>query len=140
MKSRPLFPRKKKPKGRLESVVSAGVQAYLSTRNDLYCWRSNTGAAKYDDFYVAFGKKGAADIQGVQALLFGDLLVGRFFGIETKREIGGTVSEEQERWGANVTNHGGLYIVARGIEAVAEGLGPEQVRVTKLVKPRVYPR
>ncbi len=146
MKPRPLFPRKSKPKGRLESQVSAGITAYLDMRNDFWWWRSNTGGANYDGFHVQFGIKGAADLQGLQAVLMlvpgthQQIITGRFVGIEVKREIGGEVSQDQERWGQNITNHGGLYLVANDLETVIQGLGPEQVRVTKIpMRNRVYP-
>jgi len=122
-------------KGRLERQVQTGVLAYLSIRKDIIFWRQNVGAVKFDDFFVRFGLRGAADIQGIQGP------TGRFFGIECKREIGGKVSQEQENWGQNVENAGGLYIVARSVEAVEKALGPEQVRVVKLAtRKRIYPR
>jgi hypothetical protein len=123
-----------KSKGRLESDVKAGVIAYLSIRQDLFFWRANTGAANFNGYYVQFGLKGAADIQGVQGPN------GRFFGIETKREIGGRVSGDQERWGAAVVSAGGIYVVSRDVAVVAAALGPELARVVKPTKPRHYPR
>jgi hypothetical protein len=121
--------------GRKESVVQAGVLAYLYLRKDCICWRSNTGGVKFGNAYVKFGLRGAADIQCVQAP------TGRFIGIECKREIGGRLSKDQETWGQNVEIHGGLYVVARDVAAVERALGPEQVRVTKIVeRRRSYPR
>lgn len=119
---------------RLESEVQAGVLGYLGIRQDLEFWRANTGGAKFDEFYVKFGKEGAADIQGLQAPH------GRFFGIECKREKGGTLSEAQIRWGQNVVNHGGLYIVARSVEEVQLALGPELAKIVKIRRPRVIHR
>ena len=123
-----------KTKGRLESEVSAGVQAYLALRGDCLCWRVNVGAAKFGGFFVKFGLRGQADIQCVQAPN------GRFIGVELKREIGGKLSGDQERWGAAVESAGGLYVVARDVDAVARVLGPELARVVKPTKPRNYPR
>lgn len=102
--------------GRKENEVMAGVLAYLSLRKDCMCWRANTGGAKFGGFYVKFGIRGAADIQCVQAP------TGRFIGIEIKRELGGKVSKDQEAWGQAVEERGGLYIVARSVEAVERGL------------------
>lgn len=140
-------------KGRRESEVSAAIQAYLSTRTDLFWWRANTqaGVARSGQ-YMRSGVKGQADIQGVQPRLHNVLVVrndqrapatwiyGQFFAIEVKREKGGKLSEDQRRWGENVANHGGIYIVARSVRDVAEALGPELAKVDKVTKPRVYPR
>lgn len=123
-----------KSKGRSEREVSAGVMAYLSLRQDCFCFRANTGAAKFGGYFVSFGLPGAADIQCVQGP------TGRFVGIELKRELGGKVSGDQERWGAAVESAGGLYIVARDVDTVARALGPEQARVVKPGKKRNYPR
>lgn len=118
---------KKPPKGRLEREVQAGVMDYLETRTDIFCWRSNTGAAWYGDFFVKFGKKGAPDIHGVKAP------EGRFFVVECKREKGGDLSDAQKRWRDNFVNHGGLYIgPARSIDDVINGLGPVLAHVPKI--------
>ena len=80
------------------------------------------------------GIRGASDILCVQGPM------GRFVGIEVKRELGGRVSADQEKWGQAVESAGGLYIVARDVEAVARGLGPDTARVMKLTRQRVIPR
>ncbi len=146
MKPRPLFPRKSASKGRLESPVQAGIIAYLSIRNDCWFWRANTGGAKFDKYYVQFGLKGAADLQGVQSILspwvagYQQVMIGRFFAIESKREKGGKWSDDQKRWGANVVAHGGIYVVANSVELVQQALGPEQVRIQKIpMRNRIYP-
>ena len=121
--------------GRRESAVQSGIIAYLSTRKDILFWRKNVGATKYDNAYVKFGEPGEADIQGVQAP------GARMFGIEAKREIGGKLSEAQRIWGENLTNFGGLYVVATNVKIVQEALGPELVRIQKIpIHRRVYPR
>ncbi len=121
--------------GRRESEVMSGVMAYLSIRKDCDCWRQNTsaGIARSGQF-MRSGQPGASDILCIQAP------TGRMVGIECKREVGGKLSSEQELWGANLERFGGLYIVARDIEVVAERLGPEQTQVMKVKKLRVYPR
>ncbi len=122
-------------KGRRESEVQAGIVGYLEMRQDLFFWRVNVGGAQLTGgFYVKFSEPGAADLQGLQAPH------GRFFGIECKREIGGKLSEAQIRWGENIKNHGGLYIVARSVEEVQLALGPEQAKVIKIRPPRVIRR
>lgn len=123
-----------KPKGRLESEVLSGVLSYLDIRQDIFYWRQNTGAAKFEEFYVKFGLEGQADIQGLLAPF------GRFFGIELKREIGGVVSDAQKRWGQNVINHGGIWVVARSVIEVERALGPEKSKIMKIRKDRVIHR
>jgi hypothetical protein len=118
---------KKKPKGRLEKDVQAGVIAYLEMRTDCWSWRSNTGGAFFGNFFVKFGKRGAPDIHGLQAP------EGRFFVVECKREVGGGLSDDQKAWRDNFVNHGGLYIgPARSVDDVVAGLGPVRVHVVKI--------
>ncbi len=131
---RPLFPRKKKPKGRLENLVQAGIIAYLETRKDILWFRKNVGAANYGGFHVSFGKTGEADIQGLQAP------AGRAFAIEVKRQIGGELSEAQKIWRDNWLAFGGLHLEARSFEEVQQFLGPELARVMKIPeRKRIYP-
>lgn len=105
--------------GRRESEVLSGVISYLHSRRDVWFWRNNSGAASFSPgSFTRFGIPGAADIIGVQAPY------GRMFAVECKRELGGTVSKAQEAWGSNLERCGGLYIVARGFDAVARALGP----------------
>jgi hypothetical protein len=117
---------KKPSKGRLERDVQAGILAYLETRADLFFWRQNTGAVRFEKAFVKFGTPGAPDIQGILAP------TGRLTGIECKREIGGRLSVFQERWAENCRRHGGLYIVARSVDDVAKALGPVQARIPKI--------
>lgn len=120
--------------GRREGEVQAGILAYLAIRKDCWCFRSNTGGVSFGKSFVKFGIKGAADIFCVQAP------TGRAVGIECKREVGGVLSVEQERWGENLKRFGGLYIVASDVDTVAQALGEEQVRVEKVALRKEYPR
>ena len=122
-------------KGRRESEVQAGIIAYLSTRNDVFWWRANTqaGIAPSGQFMRA-GVKGQPDILCVQAP------TGRLYGIEVKREKGGKVSLDQQRWGTNLISHGGVYLVATCVEEVAGALGHPQVHIVKVGPTRVIPR
>jgi len=122
-------------RGRRESEVQAGILAYLAMRGDCFCWRSNTAMlSPRPGAFVRFGLPGAPDIMCVQAPY------GSLVGIEVKRERGGEVSEEQKRWGENLKNHGGLYVVARDVETVQAALGEEKARVVKVRSERRYPR
>ncbi len=123
-----------KRRGRKESAVLAGVIAYLKIRRDIYWWRNQTGGARFGEFMLKFGKKGAADIIGLQAP------TGRMFAIETKREIGGELSKDQEVWRDNFIAHGGLYILATETEHVRQGLGEQHAHVVWKSRERVIPR
>lgn len=130
---------------RRESAVKAAIHAYLDTRTDLYFWRANTGGAKFDNFFVKFNESGVSDFLGLQAMFVenkfgGTVFVGRFVAIEAKREKGGTQSDDQKRFQANVEAHGGLYVIARSVDEVAKALGPATVHAVKQVKQRVIPR
>ncbi len=136
MKQRALFPRKSsKSKGRRENLVQAGITAYLDTRKDILWFRKNVGAANYGGFHVAFGKKGEADIQGIQAPS------GQAWAVEVKREIGGELSDAQKIWRDNWIAFGGRHLEARSLDEVQQFLGPELVRLVKIPdKKRIYPR
>ncbi len=123
-------------KGRLEREVQAGILAYLAIRTDIFWWRANiqAGMAPSGQYMRSGGIPGAPDIQGIQFPL------GRFFGIETKREFGGVFSPDQLRWKANCEAHGGIYIGATAIEAVQIGLGPCMANIPKQKRKRVYHR
>ena len=119
-------------KGRSEAQVQAGILAYLQMRGDVFFWRQNTvgGLAQSGAFLHA--EKGVPDILVV--------LRGRLHGLEVKREIGGKVSADQERFGNNLVAAGGVYAVVRNIDEVATALGPVGPKVVKFAPVRRYPR
>ena len=120
---------------RRESQVLAGVLAYLETRGDFMFWRQNTSAGYAPSGqFMRSNMRGVADIVGVLAP------TGRFIAIEAKREVGGRSSEDQVRFQKNVEAHGGLYVLANGIQSVVDALGEPTVRVQKERKTRVIPR
>lgn len=133
-------------KGRKESAVAAAVRAYLSMRTDCFYWRSSVGGAHLNGFFVRFNEPGVGDFIGVQAQRVSYPpgaqmpLIGRFFAVETKREVGGKQSEAQARFQRNVEAHGGLYVLARSVEDVHQALGTPQVYVVKERRKRVIPR
>lgn len=115
-----------------ELVIQQRLLLRFGARPDLRIWRQNTGQAWQPNTPqaraalkrlvdsmpgqfrpVQYGTPGAADVQGVLAP------AGRFVAIEVKAERG-RLAEAQERWGAMVTKHGGLYVVAKGENAEAE--------------------
>lgn len=120
-----------KPKGRLESEVQAGVLSYLAMRGDCFFWRQNNFAGAIGRDYI-HAEKGVPDILCVKD--------GRLHGLEIKREIGGTVSADQERFGQNLVNAGGAYAVVRSIADVELALGPIGPRIQKAGPRRVIHR
>lgn len=129
---------------RRESAVMAGVQAYLETRTDVFMWRNNSGGAWLGGAFMKFGKRGSGDWLGLQAvgLPFPNMhmLLGRFVAIECKRERGGAQTADQKRFQRNVELFGGLYILARSVDDVAQALGPCTMRIQKELYQRVIPR
>lgn len=120
---------------RRESLVAAGVHAYLKTRTDVFFWRANTGAGiAPSGQFMRSGLKGQGDFLGLQAP------EGRFIGIECKRERGGKLSRDQERFLENVRRHGGIAIVARSVDDVAIALGVVRAYVQKALPEMVIPR
>lgn len=121
-------------KGRSEAEVLAGVMAYLSLRRDVMFWRANTAALDVAGRFLKFGKKGQADVIVCQAP------AGKMIGIECKREIGGTLSADQKRWGEQLQAFGGKYVVARCTADVEKSLGPETVYIVHSDRKRVIHR
>lgn len=78
----------------------------------VFAWRNNTGATKIGDRFIRFGMKGASDILGV-------LPGGRFLAVECKMPKGKT-SEAQDEFLAGVNASGGLGIVVRSVDELAE--------------------
>lgn len=93
------------------------VRACLSYLNavGIPSWRMNTGATKIGDRFIRFGSKGLPDIIGI-------LPGGRFLAIECKvKKRKPTV--EQEAFIGLVNESGGLAIVARSVDDVADAIG-----------------
>ena len=102
-----------------EKELQSAIIEYL-TLNSIFHWRQNTGAfvAEYKGKkrIVRFGVPGISDILGVQR--------GRLFAIEVKAR-GGKLTYLQENFLKNVSDHGGIAIVARSLDDVIEGLRDE---------------
>src|SRR5574343_455172 len=81
----------------------------LLAANGIFCWRNNTGAfaGEYRGRrrFVRFGAPGSADILGV-------LPGGRALAVECKVGRNG-LSPQQERWGREFAQAGGMYLVQR---------------------------
>lgn len=88
-------------------------------RTDVRLWRQNTGVARSFDggSIVAYGVPGGADLSGIIA-------GGRRLEIEVKTP-GVKQSPQQINFERMITKFGGLYLVARSVEDVANALqGP----------------
>jgi hypothetical protein len=78
--------------------------AHLNQIPGVWVWRANTGVARVEGRTVRFGLTGQADILG--------LVCGRFLAIEVKAPRG-KQRPEQLHFEAQVTKHGGIYLLAR---------------------------
>lgn len=107
--------------GVAENQVKNACLEYLHLRG-IMAWQNNTGAVKYrngvgKDRFLRFGYKGSADILGC-------LPGGRFLAVECKTNTG-KLAESQREFLADVRKFGGVAVVARRIEDVAEVLEAE---------------
>lgn len=110
-----------------ESKVLREIREHFGAFPDrIVLWRNQVGLARhFDDKTGTFRKfpyglcVGSADLVG--------LLIpsGRFIAIETKREKGGKLSDEQKVWGALVVRAGGIWVCARSVGDVLEVLERE---------------
>lgn len=109
---------------RRESLVKAACNAYLDMRRDFFSWTQNTSAGiAPSGIFMRSNMRGVADRIGLQAP------TGRFVAVEYKRERGGVHNDDQKRFMRNVRAHGGVYLLVRSVEELAEGLGSENAHV-----------
>lgn len=95
-----------------ESTILSAILQYLAYRQGVYAWRMNVGGVKYGDQYVKFGFKGLSDIIGI-------LENGRFLAIEVKSKTG-KQTDDQRFFQDQIEGMGGLYILARSLDDVAD--------------------
>ncbi len=107
------------PDSPLETAVMGQILSYLALKN-VYVWRNNTGAAKFDDRWVKFGHSGASDILGLAK-------GGRFLAIEVKRpgDAYRKPKTEQIDFLSQIHAFGGLAGVARSLDDVDRILNGE---------------
>lgn len=91
-----------------EGEIQREILDALALIPGVCAWRNNTGVSRSGGRYVRFGIAGQGDITGL-------LRGGRRLEMEVKTAKG-KVSPEQEKFGAEITAMGGLYIVARSVE------------------------
>lgn len=76
--------------------------------------RMNSGVFQVEGRFIKAGFKGCSDIMGM-------LKGGRLLAVECKSSKG-KETDDQAAFGKRVADHGGLYIVARSVDDVMEGL------------------
>jgi len=100
-----------------ESKLVKACLEYLRFHPSIMAWRNNTGGAsasyKGKTRYIAFGAPGAPDILGVTD--------GRALAVECKSPKG-KQTEAQRKWQADFEACGGLYILARTLDDLEDGL------------------
>lgn len=87
---------------RLEAKVKADIMEYLKTREDVFVQRREALGTSY--------KKGVPDLYVVYK--------GYHIEIETKKEKGGHLSTEQEKFASKCPRYGMIYILARSVSDV----------------------
>ncbi len=99
-----------------ESAILSACIKWLWA-NGCFIWRNNTGAANHTYTrkdgstgysHIRYGYPGSADIIGVNKW-------GRFIAIECKR-AGKNLEPHQERFRDQVTEHGGVFVLARSVD------------------------
>jgi hypothetical protein len=118
-----VFPRQRMteiPEAMIQKIVLAQVNRIPGVR----LWRMNTGKARMPDgSWVTFGIPGQADSTGY-------LRGGRRLEVELKTPVG-RQSKEQKAYQRMIETGGGLYLLARTLEAavvpICEAIGEEYV-------------
>jgi len=74
----------------------------------VFAWRNNSGGFKKGEHFIRVGCVGSADIIGI-------INHGRFLAVECK--VGrNRPSDRQKAWGSQISERGGLLIVAYSID------------------------
>jgi hypothetical protein len=102
-----------------ETDVMDYIQPVMSAYNILYT-RLNTGAIKIQNRWIRFGKVGWADYIGCMP-------DGRFLAIETK-STRGRLSNNQKAFRESVILRNGVYILARTLDDILQGINGETKR------------
>lgn len=110
-----------------ESQIQRQILLYLGSRPDMRFWRSAAGAARnpVTGEVIHFGMPGQPDLTGLRETTCpacGARGPAQFVGIEVKSRDG-SLTELQARFGAQITAHGGLFVVSRSLEEACRALG-----------------
>lgn len=102
--------------GLCEADIQQAILIEFGSRPGLRIWRSNAGAARTrTGALVRFGVPGQADLSGIIAPH------GRRLEIEVKSATG-RQSDQQRKFQEMIESMGGIYILARSLEDVRNGL------------------
>jgi hypothetical protein len=110
-----------------ESQIQRQILLHLGSQPDIRLWRSAAGAARDPVTHkvIHFGIPGQPDLMGLRETTCpacGEAGPGQFIGIEVKVP-GGSPTELQGRFGAQIALHGGLFVVAHSLEEACDALG-----------------
>lgn len=115
---------------RKETHVKAEILTALGGRPDYLVWNHPTGVARAltpPFAHVRYGLPGSPDVIGVHTITITADMVGRqigvAIGIETKHPKGGTQREQQKKFQAAWEARGGIYILTRESDNIADIIG-----------------
>lgn len=101
-----------------ENAVQSACLSYLKIKG-VFCWRNNNTPifdSRTKRYRSMAGIRGVADILGIYK--------GRFLAVECKSK-NGRLSKHQKAFREEITDKGGIYIVARSVQDLYEGLEAE---------------
>jgi hypothetical protein len=97
-----------------EGDVLRVVDEFLTLRK-IYHWRNNSGAYKYRDRFIRYGKTGSSDFLGICP-------DGRFLAVECKRPVDGVLSAAQREFLDAINRNGGIGIFVDSVESLGTQL------------------
>lgn len=97
-----------------EHEIQQEILLEFGSRHDLKIWRQNTGKLSSGCRFISFGVLGGGDISGI-------IKGGRRLEIEVKNDKG-KQRPSQKLFQQMIESMGGVYILARSVDDVREGL------------------
>jgi len=98
-----------------EGRIQNDIMRTFATHPKIRLFRANVGRGRFGRRVVQFGIPGQADLTGIVEPS------GQRLEIEVKTPTG-RLSKEQRAWGKMILRFNGIYIVARCVQDVREGL------------------
>lgn len=105
---------------RSETDIQAEIEAALNALPGVRVWRQNAGSVRKGRHTIKLAPDGAGDLSGI-------VWPGFRLEVEVKR-LRGTQRESQEKFERELREVGGLYVVARSVEAAVDGVVRELTR------------
>lgn len=102
-----------------EAELQSRILLALGQRPDVRIWRNNVGAAQVDGRFMRFGLPGSADLIGIVRPS------GRLLAVEVKSRTG-RLTQAQKTFGRVIEAFGGIYVVARSVEAAVAAVDAAQ--------------